>query len=238
MLKKILKQKRRLNRHLRLSWADAQLSTRTSFSFLMSSNLEFKILSCLTLNDEDSDFIVATLDAFVRVERSWQKICSLLNSDDQELDIVLIVYINFKEDNCFWIELQQDNNAYAAEKTKIMKIGCTQHIGKSVPFKWAKSKRNQNNDKLLAIVSITDHVRMSSDDTCFCTKALQSMKSADTRLTNETLKRMASRLAILSWASRRVLQVRQMNLHGQGSEARQQSCHVWRLCSLVAAEFI
>ncbi len=204
----------------------------------MSSNLEFKIFSCLTLNDEDSDFVVATLDALVRVERSWQKVCSLLDRDDQGLDIVLIVCINFEEGNCFWIELQQGNNAYAAEKAKIMEIGRTQHIGKSVLFKWAKSKRNQNNDKLLAIAPITDHVRMPSGDTCFCTKALQSMKPADTRLTNETLKRMAPRLAILSWASRRVLQVRQMNLHGQGSEARQQSCHVWRLCSLVAAEFI
>lgn len=151
----------------------------------MSSNLEFKIFSCFTLNDEDSDFVVATLDALVRVERSWQKICSLLDSDDQELDIVLIVCINFKKDNCFWIKLQQGNNAYAAEKTKIMKIDCIQHIGKSVLFKWAKSKRNQNNDKLLAIALITDHVRMSSDDTCFCTKALQSMKSADTRLINK-----------------------------------------------------
>lgn len=79
-----------------------------------------------------------------------------------------------------------------------MEIGRTQHIGKSVPFKWAKSKGNQNNDKLLAIALITGHVRMPSGDTCFCTKALRSMKPADTRLTNETFKRMAPRLAILS----------------------------------------
>lgn len=192
----------------------------------MSSNLEFKILSCLTLNDEDSDFVVATLDALVRVERSWQKICSLLNSDDQELNIVLIVCINF----------EKGNNAYAAEKTKIMKIDCTQHIEKPVLFKRAKSKKNQNNDKLLAIVLITDHVRMSSDDTCFCTKALQSMKSADTRLINETLKRIISRLIILSWASRRVLQVRQMNLHEQESELFTSWDFLWRsamrLCAL------
>ncbi len=99
----------------------------------------------------------------------------------------------------------KDNNAYAAEKAKIMEIDRTQHIKKPVPFKRAKSKGNQNNDKLLAIALITGHVRMFSDDTYFCTKALQSMKSADTRLINETFKRMISRLIILSWASRRVL---------------------------------
>jgi hypothetical protein len=131
MLKKVLKQKRRLNEHSRLPWADARLSTRTSLSFSTSSNLEFKILSCLTFNDEDSDFVVAslsfstssnlefkilscltfndedsdfvvaTLDALVRVERSWQVICSLLDPGGQELDIVLIVCINFGEGNCF-----------------------------------------------------------------------------------------------------------------------------------------
>lgn len=179
----------------------------------MSSNLEFKILSCLTFNDKDSDFIVATLNALVKVERSWQNICSLLDFNDQELNIVLIVYINFKKDNCFWIELQQGNNTYAAKKIKIMKIDHTQHIEKSVLFKWAKSKKNQNNNKLLAIVSITNHVRMFSDDTCFCTKALQSMKFADTRLINEMLKRIISKLIILLWASRYILQIRQMNLH-------------------------
>lgn len=171
-----------------MPWAGARLSTRTSLSSSTRSNLEFKIPSCLTPNDEDSDFVVATLDALVRVERSWQKVCSLLNPDDQGLDIVLIVCINFEE----------GNNAYAAEKAKIMEIGRTQHIGKPVPFKRAKSKENQNNDKLLAIALITGHVRMPSGDTCFCTKALQSMKPADTRLINETLKRMAPRLVILS----------------------------------------
>jgi hypothetical protein len=101
MLEKVLKQKRRLNEHSRLPWAGTRLSTRTSLSSSASSNLESEIISCLAPNDEDSDFVVAMLDALVRVGRSWQEICSLLDPGGQGLDIVLIVCINSGEDNCF-----------------------------------------------------------------------------------------------------------------------------------------